>query len=182
MLPKTLQTDRLLLRPPRVTDAEEIFERYAQDPEVTRYLSWKTHQSVEETREFLTTAEKFWHEQTGFPWLILRSSDQWVLGMIGLRPETRDPQQRHRTELGYVLAHDAWGQGFATEAAQAVIDASLAEEHIRRIWAYCDMENKPSARVLEKVGMTHEGILRRYMVFPNRSPEPRDVYCYALVR
>lgn len=68
------------------------------------------------------------------------------------------------------------------EAAKTVVDWASNLEFIYRIWAVCDLENKASARVLEKVGMQREGILRRYIVHPNVSAEPRDCCVYSKIR
>ena len=81
-----------------------------------------------------------------------------------------------------VLARAAWGQGLMTEALRAVVELGLAETHLYRIAAVCDVDNRPSARVLEKAGMQREGRLRRYILHPNVSAEPRDVYLYARTR
>ncbi len=69
-----------------------------------------------------------------------------------------------------------------TEAVKAIVDWVLKQESIHRVWAFCDVENLASARVLEKVGMQREGVLRRWMIHPNVSDEPRDCYCYAITR
>ena len=69
-----------------------------------------------------------------------------------------------------------------TEAARVIVDWVLKQEGIYRVWAFCDVENLASARVLEKVGMQKEGVLRRWMIHPNVSDEPRDCYCYAITR
>jgi RimJ/RimL family protein N-acetyltransferase len=90
--------------------------------------------------------------------------------------------EKHRMTFGYCLAQDAWGKGFATEAAHAFVAAAIAHPAIIRIQAYCDVENRASARVLEKAGLTYEGTLRRYMVFPNLGEAPRDVHFYSIVR
>jgi [ribosomal protein S5]-alanine N-acetyltransferase len=81
-----------------------------------------------------------------------------------------------------VLARDHWGQGIMPEALQAVVDLFWSDPAVFRIWAICDVENPASARVLEKIGMVREGTLRRFVMHPNISPEPRDAYCYALTR
>jgi RimJ/RimL family protein N-acetyltransferase len=88
----------------------------------------------------------------------------------------------HRMTFGYCLARDAWGHGFATEAATAFVDFVLNNPAYWRIQAFCDVENRASARVLEKAGLKLEGTLRRYLLLPNRSDVPRDVFCYAKVR
>jgi ribosomal-protein-alanine N-acetyltransferase len=174
--PEELLTPRLLLRPPTEADCEEIFTRYAHDPQVTQYLSWRPHKSVADTIEFRRKSSVDVEAGRVFPWLIRSSETRNVLGMIGLRIDG------HTVHLGYCLARDAWRQGFATEAASAVVAVAMNEPSIWRLQALCDLENRASARVLEKFGLTFEGTLRRYMVLPNLSDTPRDVHCYAKSR
>jgi RimJ/RimL family protein N-acetyltransferase len=69
-----------------------------------------------------------------------------------------------------------------TEAVKGLIAWALKQQHIYRIWAVCDVDNVASARVMEKAGMVREGTLRRWSVHPNISREPRDSYCYAIVK
>ncbi len=174
--PQTFETNRLLLRRPVLADAEEIFRQYARDPEVTRYLTWRPNRDVEETREFLRVALAAWEEGRSFQWVIVGKHDDQFLGMIGVRVDG------HKLEMGYVLAKPHWGQGYMTEAVAKVIEWALKQKEVYRVWAVCDVENLASARVMEKAGMTCEGILRRWTVHPTRSEEPRDSYCYAIVK
>ena len=74
------------------------------------------------------------------------------------------------------------GEGIATEAARAVVDWALSESSVFRVWAVTDVDNVRSARVLEKLGFEREGRLRRWMIAPNLSDEPRDCWCYARVK
>lgn len=97
--------------------------------------------------------------------------------MIAARPDGG-----HRVSVGYVLARAAWGQGYASEALRAVIEASWADPRVFRIWAVCDVDNPASARVMEKAGMRREGRMARYVVHPNVSDEPRDAYLHAVTR
>ena len=113
---------------------------------------------------------------TSFAWLIRSRETNLVLGMIGHR--VHGP----RAHLGYCLARDAWGQGYATEAARRVVEAALAEPSIWRVEALCDAEHTASTRVLQKAGLAYEGTLQRYMVLPNLGNVPRDMRCYARVR
>jgi RimJ/RimL family protein N-acetyltransferase len=99
-----------------------------------------------------------------------------VIGMIGCRV------RQHAADIGYVLSRKYWGHGYVTEAAKAIVEWATGVEFIYRVSAVCDVENKASARVLEKVGMQREGILKRYIVHPNISPEPRDCFVYAKTR
>ena len=174
--PKSLKTERLRLRKAKLADAEAIFRQYAQDPEVTRYVSWRAHADLEETREYVRMCLLAWDVGKAFHWVIERNEDRQVLGMMIARAA------EEKWELGYVLARVYWGQGYMTEALKALIAWGLKQKEIYRIWAVCDVDNLASARVMEKVGMAREGVLRRWSVHPNLSPEPRDSYCYAIVR
>ena len=171
-----IHTPRLVLRPPRADDAPLIFERWAQDPEVTRYLTWRPHTSVAETTAFVQNCIAAWRDGTGYPWVITAAADGPPIGMIDLRPAG------HQASFGYLLARSAWGHGYMTEAAREVVARALAEPTVWRVWAVCDVDNLASARVLERVGLEYEGTLRRAMLHPNLSPEPRDAQLYASVR
>ena len=75
-----------------------------------------------------------------------------------------------------------WGAGYGTEAASLVVDWAIAQPSIYRVWAVCDVENLPSARVLEKTGMKREGVLKRWLYHPNFDKRPRDCYVYSIVK
>lgn len=176
-LPKRIETERLLLRPPTVADAEVVFARYAQDTLVTRYLLWAPHKSIQETRAFLSQSEAAWRDGVAFHWLICHRDNDQLLGAIGLRN-----LEQQRAEVGYLLARDAWGNGYMSEALRAVIDSSFQSNHITRIWATCDVENVDSLKVLQNAGMRQEGRLRRHAVHPNLEKQPRDSLIYAIVK
>jgi RimJ/RimL family protein N-acetyltransferase len=174
--PKILKTDRLRLRKVKLSDAEAIFRQYAQDPEVTKYVSWRAHRDLEETREYVRMCLLAWDVGKAFHWVIERREDKEVIGMIIARAAGE------KWELGYVLARPFWGQGYMTEAVKGIIAWALRQKEIYRVWAVSDVDNIASARVMEKAGMQREGILRRWSVHPNISPEPRDSYCYAITK
>jgi hypothetical protein len=88
----------------------------------------------------------------------------------------------HRLEFGYVLARPWWGQGLMTEALTEIVHWALRQPSVFRIGAVCDVENTGSARVMAKAGLIQEGRLRRWLVHPNVSDEPRDCFSYARVR
>lgn len=175
-LPKTIETDRLMLRLPTLDDAEEIFLKYAQDPEATKYVVWAPHSSIMETKEFIRSCVQRVENGNPFPRVIEIKSNHELIGMIDLRIE------RHRADFGYVIARAYWGKGYATEALKVIVGLALSQENIFRVWAVCDVENIASARVMEKVGLEREGILRRHIVHPNISDEPRDCFCYSIVK
>lgn len=173
--PETITTERLVLRKPRFEDAETIFEAYAQDPEVTRYLTWPPHTDVAQTRAFIEFCLANWERGEQFEWVLTRRGEDLALGMISLRTQT------YKADLGYVLARPHWGQGLVTEAAQAIVHWALAQPEVFRVWAVCDVDNPASARVMEKCGMSYEGTLRRWLRRPS-CPEPVDCLCYAVTK
>lgn len=169
--PESWATDRLLLRPVRIDDAPALFDAYMQDSEVSRYMIWRPHSNVEETKTFLDRCERSWAEGTAFPWVLELAGEP--VGMVEIAI------QEYGVPCGYVLARRAWGQGLMAEALKPIVEWALAQPTIYRVWATCDIENRQSARVLEKVGMSLEGVLRRYVLHPNVSNEPRDALLYA---
>jgi [ribosomal protein S5]-alanine N-acetyltransferase len=174
--PEQFETARLLGRAAAVADAEAIFAQYAQDGEVAKYMIWRPHQHVSETKEFLQRCEEGWRNGTACPWVLTLKESGRLIGMVELRPND------WRADLGYVLERASWGQGYMTEAVRFVAEWALSQPGVYRVWATCDVDNLASARVLEKVGMQREGVLRRWIMHPNISEEPRDCYCYALIK
>ena len=174
--PEILETKRLRLRKPALQDAEDIFRKYAQDPEVTRYLTWRPNRNVQETRDFLDACLRAWDEGKSFHWVIERKADHELLGMITARVDDQ------KWELGYVLAPSYWGRGYMTEVVKKIVDWALKQEEIYRVWSVCDVDNRASARVMEKAGMKREGILRRWSMHPTISDAPRDSYCYSITK
>jgi ribosomal-protein-alanine N-acetyltransferase len=139
-------------------------------------MSWTPHRTIDDTLEFLRRIVSDNAEGRSMGFLIFARDSGELLGSVG------GAIDKHRMQFGYCLARDAWGKGFATEAAWAFLAAAFELPSLWRIQAFCDLENPASARVLEKAGLQREGILRRYMVMPNLGDEPRDLYCYAKVR
>jgi RimJ/RimL family protein N-acetyltransferase len=170
-----IDAPRLVLRPPTAADAELIFERYASDPSVTRYVGWPRHRSIDDTRAFVEFSRLEWQRWPAGPYLAW-SRDGRLLGSTGLAFETPA-----RAATGYVFTRDAWGLGYATEALGAMT-ALAARLGVRRLHAICHVEHYASWRVLEKGGFVREGVLRRHTEFPNLAPgEPADVFCYARI-
>jgi ribosomal-protein-alanine N-acetyltransferase len=174
--PERFETERLVLRKPKLDDAEAMFTRYASDVEVSRYLAWQLHSSPDVTRSFLEFSNSEWDRWPAGPYLVESRANGQLLGGTGLSFETR-----YRASTGYVLARDAWGKGYATEAVQAIVEISAALG-LARLYALCHVDHGRSARVLERTGFTKEGVLRSYLEFPNLRPgRPSDVLCYSKV-
>src|SRR5258705_10086296 len=154
--PERLDTPRLLLRRPTADDAEAIFRTYASDPSVTLYVGLPRHRRVADTDAFIEWSDAQWETWPAGPYVICRLDTGALIGGSGLTFETP-----LRAATGYVLATDAWGRGYATEALAAMVE-SAESLGVQRLYALCHHEHLPSARVLEKGGFTLEGTLRRY--------------------
>jgi len=166
----------LTTRLPIVPDAEAIHELYATDAEVTKYLAWKPHKNLSETREFVQARIKEWHEKTRFTWCIESESSQLV-GLISCKPQSESSYS-----VSYVVGKQFWCQGIGTKVAKELVNYLINQPSVFRVEAYCDIDNIGSSKVLEKLGMKFEGIAKRKACVPNISNEPQDCLQYALVR
>ncbi len=174
--PATIETDRLVLRRPLAADAQPVFARYASDPEVTRFLGWRTHASVVDTKLFLGCCDAEWQQFGVGCYLIQSREDGELLGSASLRLVSAQ-----QAATGYLLARDAWGRGYATEALGAMRSLAL-RLGLLRLSAVCHPEHRASWRVMQKCGFTREGILRAHAQFPNLAPGVvSDVLSYAFV-
>ena len=171
--PERIDTERLTLRRPSAADAEAVFERYAGDQRVGEFLAWPIHRSPDDTRRFLAFADAEWLMWPAGPFLIYRNGE--LIGSTGLAFESGG-----LASTGYVLARDAWGYGYATEAVLSM-KALAVELGLRRLYAGVHPDHRPSARVLEKAGFRDDGIAKACAEFPNQIPgELQDVRLYAV--
>ena len=173
--PEQIATARLVLRRPRASDAAARYA-YGSDPVVARYMDWAVLTSMEGFGA-VDGAESRWETGEEYAWVITVRQEDRAIGNIACRV------QEDAVDFGYVLARDQWGQGYATEAAKAVVAWAASLDEVRRITATCDVENAASVRVLEKLGMKWEGVLKDWAVRPNLQPGvARDAFLYARVR
>ncbi|WOI57459.1 GNAT family N-acetyltransferase [Palleronia sp. LCG004] len=176
-LPEEFETQNYYLRRPDVEDAAAIFAAYSSDATVTKYLTWLPHQNVSQTVAHLEASNADWDQGKRYAFLAFHRDRREVpLGMFDARPAG------FAVSYGYVLRASAWGQGCASEIMRRLVGHALSHRSVFRAEAFCDVENTASARVLEKAGMSREGLLRRYLVHPNLSDEPRDCLVYSRVR
>jgi RimJ/RimL family protein N-acetyltransferase len=185
--PERIETARLVLRRPTLADAEAVFERYASDPEVTRWLGWPRHRSLDDTRLYLAWSDAQWRQWPAGPYAIEARADGRLLGGTGFAfespiresPIRESPIRESETgasptvaTTGYVLARDAWGHGYATEALLAMVELAPALG-VRRLVALCHPEHAASERVLAKCGFLREGLRSVAAAFPNVAPGRR---------
>lgn len=175
--PDSIETNRLLLRPLKLSDAPSIFE-YTKRPEVSKYTTWQPHTSIKDTEDFiLNFAFKNYQQQKIAPLgITLKSNPETVIGTVDCGWYSK----RHKVmELAYALHSELWGQGYTTEACQGLIQYCLNTTDVVRIQARCISEHKASRRVMEKVGMTYEGTLKSFMEKNNKR---WDLDILALIR
>ena len=149
-----LRTERLLLRPFGTADADDVYG-YAKDPEWARFLLPMIPQPYtrRDAEEFIARrVVASWSIDSAFAIVL----DSVVVGGINLHVDER----HEKGELGYSLARAHWGKGLTTEAARAVVDWGFSQLGLAKVYASADLRNTGSWRVMEKTGMTREGILR----------------------
>ena len=173
--PHSIETARLKLVRPNAGDAADMFERYAGDADVTRYVGWPRHHAVSDTEAFLKFSEAEWEQWPAGPYLIRSRDDGRLLGSTGFGFNASN-----HAITGYVLARDSWGAGYATEALMAMIDLAPTIG-IARLTAFCHPEHRASWRVLEKCGFTRDINSTEQAEFPNLAPDVKQsVFRYEL--
>ena len=171
----TLETERLILRKMTLDDAKAVFA-YASDPEVTHYVIWEMHRTIEDSTAFLELALGK-YESGGEPdWGIVYKGGHCFVGTCGFVNWEDD---HARAEIGYVLHKDYWGRGLMPEAVRAMIGFGFRKMGLNRIEARCIAKNTASARVMEKAGMTYEGTLREREFVKGAY---RDMKLYSVLR
>jgi ribosomal-protein-alanine N-acetyltransferase len=183
-----LQTERLILRRPTKDDANAIFfSSYPTDPEVTKYLLFPPHKSIQDTLKFIEWSDEVWKDG-GFNFIILSKADEGkVIGGVGIsRTEVKDSNKSEKNyptgvaRVGYCIARDEWGKGYATEACKKMIE--LAMEHgITKLVAPVHPDNLRSIRVLEKCGFQEDEGTSETLVLPNLN-ESRKVKLVGFAR
>ena len=169
-----LRTARLLLRAFREDDFDDV-HAYASQPEVARYMDWGPN-ALEETQAFMG---RMFEAQARWPrddvnLAIEHMADRRVIGSIRLGAKPADES----ADVGYCINRDYWGRGIVTEAARAMLGVAFEVLGAHRVWAWCDVRNAGSYRVMERLGMRREGTLRQNV---RMKGEWRDTYLYAIL-
>ena len=160
----TLETERLILRGLRVSDAEDMYD-YARRPSVSQYLSWNPHADINETREYLTYVGQRYRTGDFYDWAVVDKESGRMIGKCGF---TSFDCPNDSAEIGYVLNPSFQGKGLATEAVRRVLDFGFIELGLHRIEAHFMEGNAASLRLMERLGMTMEGYARESMRIKGR--------------
>lgn len=155
---KRLETERLVLRRWCADDAPAMFANWANDPEVTRFLTWEPHGSVEVSQAVLADWERSYAQPDFYQWVICLRETGEPVGSISV---VNCQEEVSALEIGYCIGRRWWRQGITSEALQVVIDFLFTQVGALRICADHDSRNPNSGRVMRHCGMTYEGTLRQ---------------------
>ena len=172
-----LETERLVLRPTNISDAEQMYNNWASDPEVTKYLLWQPHADIEVTKGILVNWDKENEKLDYYHWGIVDKETGQIIGTGGALGIN---ERHHSTELGYCMSRAQWGKGYMSEAVAAIIKHLFNTVGLNRITACHDISNVGSGRVMQKCGMVFEGIQRQAYYCDRRGFY--DLACYAILR
>ena len=153
---KTLETTRLILRQAQTEDAQPMFRNWANDPEVTRYLTWSPHENMEITRRVIESWVECYEKDDYYHWMIVLRETGEPIGSI-LASTMGRAQSAH---IGYCLGRKWWHQGYMSETLNAVMNFLFDEVGYHRIESLHDPNNPNSGAVMRKCGMKYEGTLR----------------------
>lgn len=154
---KKLETSRLILRPFTLEDAPAMYRNWASDPEVTRYLTWPAHGSVDISRMILQDWISHYEEDTFYQWAIVPKETGEPVGSVSVVSHNDAAQL---VQIGYCIGTRWWHQGITSEALQAVIGFFFRDVGMNRIEARHDANNPHSGGVMRKCGMIYEGTHR----------------------
>lgn len=155
---RKLETKRLILRRFYIEDAEDMYNNWASDSEVTKYLTWPTHSSSEVTKMLLKDWISKYKDDNYFNWAIEYKETGKVIGNISVVKFNEDISS---ADIGYCMSRSLWGNNIMPEALTKVIDYLLNEVELNRIAACHAVENPKSGRVMDKAGMKLDGVLRQ---------------------
>ena len=152
-----IETPRLILRMAQMTDAEPMFRNWASDPEVTKFLTWPTYQSIDSAYTILDIWIKEYEKPDFYQWMIELKEIWEPIGSISVVHHRDDIAA---AEIGYCIGQSWWHKGIMTEALTAVMQFLFKEVGMNRIEAKHDINNPHSGGVMKKCGMKYEGTSR----------------------
>lgn len=155
-----LETERLLLRPLRVSDAPDMYD-YAKRADVTKYLLWNPHPDLTYTRRYLEYLAGRYRLGQFYDWALISKESKRMIGTCGF---VRFDCPHNRAEIGYVLHPDYHRQGLMSEAVRRVLHFGFSVLGLHRVEARYMVDNTASRQLMEKVGMQFEGVQRGAML------------------
>lgn len=154
----TIETERLILRRLTLEDAPVVFENWAKDPEVTKFLTWTPHQSVADTEAVLTEWVSLYEKIDYYHWAIaMKENPETPIGTIGA---VRVDEKSNLAHMGYCIGKEWWNRGITSEALAALIQFFFTRVGLNRVESRHDPNNASSGKVMQKCGMQYEGTHR----------------------
>jgi len=153
------ETQRLRLRRLTMDDLDEYYA-FASDPRVSQQSLWNCHETVEDSMQYIQRVLDNFERKTVYIWAFVLKETGTLIGRGGIF-HLNDSMQS--AELGYAIASSQWGKSLAAEAMQPIVDYCFQELDCNRLEGKCNAGNIGSARVMEKLGMSYEGLLRKQL-------------------
>ncbi|MBD7944389.1 GNAT family N-acetyltransferase [Psychrobacillus sp. Sa2BUA9] len=170
-----LETERLILRKVTLEDIQDMY-LYGSDEEVSKYVTWNTLETISDTKGFVEFVLNKYENKQVSPWGIeCKENGKFIatIDFVWWQPNNKT------AEIGYVISKDYWRKGLTSEVAKEIIKFGFEKMDLVRIQARCDVENIGSARVMEKAGMSFEGIIRKGIFVKGMH---RDLKMYSILK
>lgn len=153
-----LETERLILRRFVKEDSDAVYQNWATDPEVTKYLTWQVHPNEKVSKQAVKSWLKQYSDDSYYHWaIVLKENGDEPIGGIDVTLTNEDVSLMH---IGYCIGRKWWHQGITSEALKAVMDYLFDVVGVNRIESRHDTRNPNSGKVMMKCGMKYEGTLR----------------------
>ena len=172
---KTIESSRLILRKHEMTDAEDMFNNWVTDPEVSRFWGWEPHKSIEETKSALTVWIEEYKKLETYHWIIVLKSVSQAIGYIYLSEINEIDDIDNSAAVHYALSRKYWNQGIMPEACKRVLEFAFSELGLKKVNSRHHIDNPASGRVMQKCGMRY--IKTEYRHIPDCEQISGD-YCY----
>ncbi len=153
-----LETKRLILRRFIMEDAERVFNNWANDDEVTKYLVWPSHSDINVTKNVLEQWIQNYEKNDFYQWAIEIKEIKEPVGSISVVNQLDDIKMVH---IGYCIGKKWWNKGITSEALSVLIKFFFEKVGVNRIEARHDPNNQNSGKVMTRCGMKYEGLLRQ---------------------
>lgn len=154
---QTIETQRLILRRITADDAQTLFDDCFSHPEVTKYLRYPTHQTVQDSLDIIGVWTKQYEKDDFYHWVIVLKDENRPMGTIGVVSHN---EHDACAMIGYQLSERDWGNGYMTEALKAVLDYLLLDVGFNRVEGMYAVRNPRSGAVMRRAGMQYEGMMR----------------------
>ena len=155
---KTLESERLILRRFAIDDAQAMYENWANDDEVTKFLTWPTPSDVSVSKSVINSWLELYQKPEHYSWAIVLKEIDEPIGSIAAVEQRDDTKMVH---IGYCIGRKWWNKGYTSEALNKLIHFFFEEVGVNRIESRYDLRNPNSGKVMHKCGLQYEGTMRQ---------------------